>query len=61
MTEAIIKIRKLPEKKKFGSILFPDFESGIKFMEEVGKSGIWAASMRLMDNVQFLFGLSLKP
>lgn len=30
-------------------------------MEEVGKSGVWAASMRLMDNTQFMFGMALKP
>mmetsp|Transcript_24105 Transcript_24105/g.23711 ORF Transcript_24105/g.23711 Transcript_24105/m.23711 type:complete len:135 (+) Transcript_24105:1100-1504(+) len=29
-------------------------------MAEVGKSGIWPASCRLMDNVQFKFGQALK-
>jgi alkyldihydroxyacetonephosphate synthase len=61
VTEAIVKIRKVPEVKKFGSVIFPDMESGIKFMEQAGRQGIWAASMRLMDNLQFLFGQSLKP
>ena len=60
MTEAVIKIKQIPEVKKYGSILFPDFELGIKCMEEIGKSGIWAASMRLMDNTQFMFGQALK-
>ena len=60
VTEAIIKIKTIPDTKKFGSILFHDFEIGIKFMEEVGRSGIWAASMRLMDNTQFMFGMALK-
>ena len=53
VTEAVIKIRKVPEIRKYGSILFHDFELGIKFMEYVGRSGIWPASIRLMDNVQF--------
>ncbi len=61
MTEAVIKVRQIPSKKVYGSVIFPDFEQGIKFMEEVGKSGIWAASMRLMDNTQFMFGMALKP
>ena len=51
VTEAVLKIKKLPEIKVFGSILFPDFEQGIKFMEEVGLSGVRPASLRLMDNV----------
>lgn len=29
-------------------------------MEEVGKSRIWPASLRLVDNVQFQFGQALK-
>lgn len=61
ITEAVIKIKQIAVKKVFGSVLFPDFELGIKFMEEIGKSGIWAASMRLMDNTQFMFGMALKP
>ena len=61
VTEAVIKVRPLPEVKRFGSIIFPDFEKGIKFMEDVGVSGVRPASLRLMDNVQFLFGQALKP
>ena len=60
VTEAVLKIKPLPECKRYGSILFPDLESGVKVMELVGKSGIWPASMRLMDNTQFKFGQSLK-
>lgn len=61
VTEAVIKIKSLPQVKRFGSVLFPDFENGIKFMEEVAISGVKPASLRLMDNIQFLFGLALKP
>ena len=50
ITEAVIKVKPLPEMSKYGSIIFPDFEKGIKFMEEAGKSRVWPASMRLMDN-----------
>lgn len=51
ITEAVIKIKKLPEIKRYGSILFPNFEIGMKFMEEVGRRGIRPASIRLMDNI----------
>ena len=36
ITEAVIKIRRLPEVTKYGSIVFPNLESGIKFMQEMG-------------------------
>lgn len=32
----------------------------MKFMEEVGTTGIKPASIRLMDNIQFKFGMALK-
>lgn len=60
ITEAVLRIRKLPEVKKFESIIFHDFEVGIKFMEEMAKSRHWPASCRLVDNMQFKFGQSLK-
>lgn len=30
-------------------------------MEEMARSRIWPASIRLLDNVQFQFGQALKP
>lgn len=36
ITEAVVKIKPIPEVKKYGCILFPDMEQGIKFMEEMG-------------------------
>lgn len=35
VTEVVLKIRPLPRRKKYGSIVFPDFESGVKCMREV--------------------------
>ena len=46
--------------KKFGSIVFPSFEPGFNFMREVALQKIAPASVRLMDNVQFQFGQSMK-
>jgi alkyldihydroxyacetonephosphate synthase len=37
VTEAIIKIRPVPEVQQFDSIIFPNFENGVKFMEEMSK------------------------
>jgi len=35
VTEAIVKIRPLPAVKKCGSMVFPDFDSGIKYLREI--------------------------
>nr|XP_023015094.1 alkyldihydroxyacetonephosphate synthase [Leptinotarsa decemlineata] len=61
ITEVVIKIRPLPKCKKYGSIVFPAFELGIKYMREVARRKWQPASIRLMDNDQFKFGLILKP
>lgn len=61
VTDAVIRIRPIPSVKKYGSIIFPDFECGIKFMEAMSKQRQWPASLRLIDNTQFQFGYSLKP
>ena len=61
VTEAIIKIRPTPEVQQFDSIVFPDFEHGAKFMEEMSKLKMYPTSLRLVDNPQFTFGQALKP
>ena len=61
VTEAILKLRQLPECKKYGSIVFPDFENGVAFMRDVAKQRIAPASIRLVDNLQFQFAQVLKP
>lgn len=61
VTEAVLKIRRKPQVQRYGSILFPDFESGIKFMTELGVTSTRPASVRLVDNLQFLFGRALQP
>lgn len=60
VTEVTIKIRPIPKCKRYGSVVFPNFESGVKFMREVAKQKCQPASIRLMDNEQFIFGQSLK-
>lgn len=53
ITEAVIRVRPLPEVRIFDSIIFYDWESGIKFMYEVSKTNSWPTSCRLVDNIQF--------
>ncbi|KAI3388999.1 hypothetical protein SNEBB_006652 [Seison nebaliae] len=60
ITEATLKIRPLPKYRRYGSIVFPDFDQGIDFMREVAKEHCAPSSVRLMDHEQFLFGQSLK-
>ncbi|XP_076323207.1 alkyldihydroxyacetonephosphate synthase, peroxisomal-like [Tachypleus tridentatus] len=61
ITEVTLKVHPLPECKKYGSFVFPDFETGVAFMREVAKQGLKPASIRLMDNDQTMFGQVLKP
>jgi alkyldihydroxyacetonephosphate synthase len=61
ITEAVLRVRPIPEVKIYDSILFYDFEQGIKFMYEVSSLRQYPASLRLVDNQQFKFGQTLKP
>ena len=53
ITDAVIKVKPLPEAKIYDSILFPNFEVGIEFMREVAKTNTYPTSIRLLDNTQF--------
>jgi alkyldihydroxyacetonephosphate synthase len=61
MTSAVIKIFPAPEVQKHGSVLFPTFEDGFNFMFDLARESTPPASVRLVDNLQFQFGLALKP
>lgn len=61
ITKAVLRIHKLPEVKRYGSVVFPDFETGVAFLREVADRGVLPASIRLVDNLQFRLGQSLKP
>ncbi len=61
ITQAVIKIHPLPQVTKYGSLIFPNFDLGVKFLYEVAHSGFIPASIRLVDNNQFRFGQALKP
>jgi len=61
VTECTIKLKPIPEVQQFGSIIFPNFELGANFMEEMSKQTMYPSSLRLVDNIQFQFGQALKP
>lgn len=61
ITSAIVKLFPLPEAQVYGSVLFPSYEDGYEFMKEVTLASTPPASMRLVDNLQFQFGMALKP
>lgn len=53
LTEIVIKIHQAPEVKRYGSIIFHDFNSGINCMREISTSSCQPASLRLVDNFHF--------
>jgi alkyldihydroxyacetonephosphate synthase len=61
VTSAVVKIFPLPEVQEYGSVLFPSFDDGFKFMYALAREATPPASVRLVDNLQFQFGLALKP
>ncbi len=61
ITEATVRISKLPEVQEYGSILFKTFSEGARFMRELAYRNIAPASVRLVDNQQFRFSMALKP
>uniref|UniRef100_A0A8R1XZ63 Alkylglycerone-phosphate synthase n=1 Tax=Onchocerca volvulus TaxID=6282 RepID=A0A8R1XZ63_ONCVO len=60
VTEATVKIFPKPEVKKYDSFVFPTFEQGVNFFREVAKQRCQCASLRLIDNEQFLMGQAMK-
>ena len=61
VTQAVIKIHNKPEVQKYNSLIFPNIQKGIACLRELSFSNYIPASIRLVDNEQFRFGLSLKP
>ena len=61
VTSAVVKLFPLPEEKRYGSIIFRDFEAGLAFMYDLAQAAERPASVRLVDNLQFQFGQVLKP
>ena len=61
ITQALIRVRPVPEAVEYDSILFPNFSLGTQFMYTCAVQGLRPASIRLVDNQQFQFAMALKP
>lgn len=61
ITSAVVKLFRLPEVRRYGSVLFPSLAHGLDFLYDLQRSGAVPASVRVVDNVQFQFGQALKP
>ena len=60
ITEAVLRVRPIPEVKEYSSIVFHNFDIGIMFLDEVSRSRNWPASIRVIDNQQFKASQALK-
>lgn len=60
VTEAIVKIHRTPKVRRYGSIIFPDFFSGIRCFHECSQTQTLPSSLRLLDNDHFQNGLALR-
>ena len=61
ITDVTIRTRPIPQAKIYDSIIFHNYEIGIKFMQAVSQTNSWPSSLRLVDNTQFQFGSVMKP
>ena len=60
ITKAVIKIHPKPEEQNYGSLVFPTFERGVRFLRALRATGVLPASIRLVNNSEFRFGQALK-
>lgn len=60
ITSAVIRIFPKPELTRYGSLVFPTMDHGIQFLHALAHTGFIPASIRLVDNIQFKFGMALK-
>ncbi|KAJ6595596.1 hypothetical protein DFH09DRAFT_143434 [Mycena vulgaris] len=61
ITSAVLRVRRVPEAKEYGSYVFPTFEAGTGFMYDIAQSDSIPASVRLVDNDQFQLSHSIRP
>ena len=61
ITQAEMRIFRIPPVKCYQSVIFADAAAGISFLSELRDSGIMPASVRLVDNLQLRFGRALRP
>jgi alkyldihydroxyacetonephosphate synthase len=61
VTEVVVRLRPAPQQTVYGSMIFPSFAQGCAALHEIALARLQPVSIRLVDNEQFQFGLSLKP
>ena len=61
ITQAVVKLRRLPETEQHDAIVFKSFEDGVNFLYDLTRTGKIPASVRLVDNMQFQLSQTLKP
>ena len=61
IVSACLRLRKLPERRLYYSLVFRNFERGYDFIRDLQDSGAVPASVRLVDNLQFQIGQVLRP
>lgn len=60
ITNATLKVHRLPESSVYESIIFKDWGTGVRFMYDLFHSNMVPASARLADNLQIRLGNALK-
>jgi len=61
ITSAVIKVWPLPDVKEYDGFIFPTFDDGFRFLNDVAKMGaLKPASIRLLDNRQFRLGQAMR-
>jgi alkyldihydroxyacetonephosphate synthase len=60
ITEAVVKIHKMPESAKFAAFIFPDIQRGIAFLDECSKGAWLPSNLRLFCNSNVQAGLMLE-
>lgn len=61
ITSAVLRIWPLPECQEHDSVIFPDFEHGLRFARDVARLGSnLPSSVRLLDNAHFRLGQALR-
>ncbi len=60
ITSATLKVHRLPESSAYESIIFKDWDTGVRFMYDLYHSNMVPASARLADNLQIRLGNALK-
>ncbi len=60
VTKVVVHVHKAPQVRRYGSMIFPDFERGTKFMYDVSQFKQKPSNIRLIDSLHMHFGQILQ-